>query len=268
MKKNTYKNNKLNRNKTEKAKPNKNIKDKNKNSINNDNLDVNHFDKNNTKTKNASVVVDDTVNTKIYKNKTNIETSNEANTKFSNKINKHRKKRLIYTFVFFFALFVIFGSVFVFYQVECPLKYKGYINKYAYQYDLSPQLVASVINEESGFNKDAVSSVGAIGLMQIMPSTGEYISQLLNEDYKYKMLFEPETNIRYGCFYLNYLKTKFKDEKTVLCAYNAGESTVMSWLKNDSLSSDGKTLTKIPYNATAKYVKEIVKHKRYYLVKI
>ena len=78
-------------------------------------------------------------------------------------------------------------------------------------------------------------------------------------------LYEPKTNIKYGCFYLKYLAKKFKTEKEILCAYNAGETTVLMWLKNDSLSDDGKLLKEIPYAVTKAYAEKIIKNKKYYL---
>ena len=60
-----------------------------------------------------------------------------------------------------------------------------------------------------------------------------------------------------GCYYLDYLSKKFNDKTCVLCAYNAGEGVVLSWLGDKKYSSDGKTLTKIPYPATSNYVKKI-----------
>ncbi|GFR34887.1 hypothetical protein TCEA9_06990 [Thermobrachium celere] len=64
-------------------------------------------------------------------------------------------------------------------------------------------LVFAVIKVESNFDKNAVSNKGAVGLMQIKPSTAEYISNLLKDDsFDKSKLFDPDLNIRYGCFYL------------------------------------------------------------------
>ena len=86
--------------------------------------------------------------------------------------------------------------------------------------------------------------------------------------FELEKLYDPETNIRYGCFYLNYLYKKFDIESVVLCAYNAGETTVLNWLKNIDLSNDGKNLTKIPYQVTNNYVIKILKTKKYYLGRV
>jgi len=174
-------------------------------------------------------------------------------------------KRKTYFISFFICIVLIFSFLIVYYQVNYPLRYKEYILTYSKEYSLKPELVASLINAESSFNEKALSSSGAIGLMQILPSTGEYIASLLKEDFTAINLYDPEKNIKYGCFYLIYLNKKFNSEKEVLCAYNAGETTVFMWLKNDSLSQDGKSLDSIPYKVTKNYTEKIIKNKKYYL---
>lgn len=174
-------------------------------------------------------------------------------------------KRKIYFISFFICVFLIFFFVFIFYSVKYPLKYKDEILFYSQEYNLKPELVASLIEAESSFNEKATSSSGAIGLMQILPSTGKYIAGLLNDDFEKMNLYEPKTNIKYGCFYLNYLTKKFNTEREILCAYNAGETIVLMWLKNDSLSEDGKLLKEIPYKVTKNYTEKIIKNKKYYL---
>lgn len=140
---------------------------------------------------------------------------------------------------------------------QYPLKYKPYVFKYCEEYALNYNLVFAVIKTESNFNKDAVSEKGAIGLMQITPATGDFIAKSLSlTDYN---LFLPETNIMFGCFYLNYLFKKFENRNTVILAYNAGEGKVSQWLKNSEFSSNGKTLQKIPYAESDKYLVKVQK---------
>ncbi len=174
------------------------------------------------------------------------------------------KKKFGYVFAFFLSIAVICIGMFAFYQIKYPLKYSEYIIKYSNEYSLDKELVASLINEESSFVSSAVSKKGAIGLMQILPSTGEYIASQLNENFYNEKLFDPETNIRYGCYYLNYLRDKFVDEKVYLSAYNAGETTVNFWLANKDISKDGVTLNKIPYSVTADYTNRILMGKKHY----
>lgn len=160
----------------------------------------------------------------------------------------------------------IYGYL-VYFNFKYPLFFKAEILEYSKKYDLSCEFIASVINAESGFNKNAVSNKGAVGLMQIMPKTAQYIAQKLGEEYSYENLFEPKTNIRYGVYYLCYLKQKFEDEQVVLCAYNAGEGVVMGWLGDEKYSSDQKTLIDIPYPATRQYVQKVLSMEKVYAKK-
>ncbi len=172
---------------------------------------------------------------------------------------KKKEKKGKYVFAFFVAVIVLVGGLFAIYKIRYPVKYQEEIAKYADSYSLDRTMVASLINEESSFNPNAVSKTGAIGLMQITPSTGYFVASQLGEtNYDDSKLFDPETNIKYGCYYLKYLREKFVDTKVVLTAYNAGETTVRLWLKNKEYSTDGVTLSKVPYNVTDNYTTRIL----------
>lgn len=171
-------------------------------------------------------------------------------------------------------IFVIFslvlGGIFAFvclylayFWLSYPLNYKNSIQMYANKYKLDPSLIASIINEESSFDKDAISSKGAIGLMQIMPRTAVF-ADMLNENLDTKTLIDSETNIKLGCRYIEYLKQKFNDEKVVLACYNAGEGIVLKWLQDKRYSQDGKTLKFVPYKETREYIKKVQKGKEIY----
>lgn len=176
-----------------------------------------------------------------------------------------KKSKSVYVIAFFVIIAVILLAMLIFYKVRYPLKYNEYIAKYSNEYSLSPMLVASLINEESSFKSNAVSKMNAIGLMQISPSTGKYIAEKLgDQNFDTSDLFDPETNIKYGCYYLNYLRNKFEDVTVYLSAYNAGETTVSLWLNNKEVSMNGQTLDRIPYNATKIYTERIINGMRHY----
>ncbi len=148
-----------------------------------------------------------------------------------------------------------------------PLKYRAEILHFSEQYGLSPILVASVINAESRFNPTAKSQKGAIGLMQVLPATAEEIAQKINiPNFSAEDLLVPEINIQIGTYYLAQLITQFGDEKTGLCAYNSGPKTVSNWLKNSAYSTDGATLTQIPYPETKKYTQKIASYQKFYAI--
>ena len=172
------------------------------------------------------------------------------------------------------AILILVGFVFtlclggykIFVSLNHPLKYENIIKQNCNYYNLPPSLVASVINVESGYDQNATSNKNAIGLMQIKLSTANY----LNEFYKTGItlteseLFAPQTNIKYGCMYLNYLFKKFKDTNTVLASYNAGETVVRSWLNNTNYSTDKITLQNIPFLETKNYIKKINNNLKFY----
>ncbi len=154
------------------------------------------------------------------------------------------------------VLLILGGSAGVFFGVMYPIKYKDVISKYCNEYKLSPSLVASLINVESGYDSKAVSAAGARGLMQVMPATASEIADKLNENYDIEKLMQVDCNIKYGCYYLRYLLDMYNDTTLALAAYNAGYNNVNAWLNDDRYSSGGKLHT-IPFAETCKYVQRI-----------
>lgn len=125
-------------------------------------------------------------------------------------------------------------------------------------------LIKAIVRAESNFNKRVVSDKGASGLMQILPKTFDYVKALYGLSYLSDDIFDPKTNIFVGTAYLNYLFNKFKTEREVLAAYNAGEGNVLTWLTSNEYSLDGKTLNYIPFAKTAKYVEKVLLYKKHY----
>jgi peptidoglycan lytic transglycosylase len=115
-------------------------------------------------------------------------------------------------------------------RLRYPLRYATDVRIHARENRLDPALLAAVIYQESKFRADAQSSSGAIGLMQLTPSTARGIairtggSQFHTDD-----LYNPEINIRYGAWYLANLFHKYRSERLVLAAYNAGQGNVDAW---------------------------------------
>lgn len=175
------------------------------------------------------------------------------------------KKNIKIIFSVLLSCLAVFGIIAVFFAVKYPVRFKEIIRSESLNYDISQALIYSIINTESGFRPTASSVAGAVGLMQIMPSTANWIAGQLNEEnYEPDQLLLAETNIRFGSYYLSYLFTKFSNENTVICAYNAGETTVRSWLNNPEYSGDGITLSNIPYRETAYYLTKVLRNKSVY----
>jgi soluble lytic murein transglycosylase len=111
-----------------------------------------------------------------------------------------------------------------------PLRYSAVVRGHAAHYHLNPALLAAVIEQESKFNADARSSTGAIGLMQLQPATAKGIAlRTGGSRFVLSDLTNPEINVRYGAWYLRHLLDKYRDERTALAAYNAGQENVDRW---------------------------------------
>lgn len=139
-----------------------------------------------------------------------------------------------------------------------PLKYEETILEASEEHDVEPTLVAAVIREESRFDPKVESEQGAYGLMQIQPETARFIAERsgIAGDYR-----GPNTNIRMGTWYLNYLQNRYEgDERLVLAAYNSGEGRVDAWT-----SEEGFDITSdIPFEETRDYVEDVVEAEKNY----
>ena len=142
-----------------------------------------------------------------------------------------------------------------------PLEYVDQIRAQAEESGVDPALVAAVILAESSYQPDAVSEANAQGLMQLLPSTAQWVAEKFDEPYAEGCLFEPERNIKYGSWYLGYLLRRFDGDATkAVAAYHAGQGRVDEWLANPEYSPDGITLSVIPSQATDTYVKRVLRY--------
>ncbi len=146
-----------------------------------------------------------------------------------------------------------------------PREYSEYVTLYSKEFDVPEPLVYAVIHSESGFEKDAVSSVGAMGLMQLMPDTFQWIAERLDDVPDTSNITDPETNIKYGIYYLSYLYQRFENWETVAAAYNAGPNKVAAWLTDSRYSDDKTTLKNIPITETYNYVNRIFAAEKEYI---
>jgi soluble lytic murein transglycosylase len=141
-------------------------------------------------------------------------------------------------------------------KIRYPLRYKAIVRGHARNYHLDPALLAAVIETESKFQANARSSSGAIGLMQILPSTAHGIAvHTGGSSFRTEDLYDPEINVRYGAWYLRHLLDKYEDERMALAAYNAGQDNVDRWRAQGS---------GIGYAETRAYVARVEKLKGIY----
>ena len=141
-------------------------------------------------------------------------------------------------------------------RIRYPLHYRPIVTGHARNYRLAPALLAAVIETESKFDAHARSPSGAIGLMQLMPTTAHGIAvHTGGTRFRTEDLYDPEINVRYGAWYLRHLLDKYGDERTALAAYNAGQLNVDRWR-----SAGGD----IGFAETRAYVEKVEKLKEIY----
>ena len=168
---------------------------------------------------------------------------------------KNKKTAILLFMIFVLGALCVLG---VFFLNPYPLKYKEEILYASQKFDVSPAVVASIINAESGFKESAKSPKGAIGLMQLMPSTAKWLCALQNQTFENQDLLVPQTNITLGTYYMHYLLEKFESLETAICAYNAGEGNVMLWLLNENYAPNHKTLMQTPFPETNAYLQKVM----------
>lgn len=168
------------------------------------------------------------------------------------------RKPVLIAFIVITVILLLISSVYLFIITAYPLKYEEIIRECSDEYGVDPYLVAAIICTESGFRSDAKSNKGAVGLMQIMPDTGEWLAGKIGlKGYNASMLEDPETNIALGSWYIKYLSDRFGgDMDLIAAAYNAGQNKVSEWLGDERYSRDG-ALIEIPYEETDNYVKKV-----------
>jgi soluble lytic murein transglycosylase len=154
------------------------------------------------------------------------------------------------------ALYVFHSKPTWYERARYPLQYSAIVRQQAREKDLDPALVAAVIYQESRFHTDARSQAGAIGLMQLQPETAEAIAlRTGGTAFDVSDLTNPAINIRYGSWYLQNLFEKYRNERLVLAAYNAGQGNVDRWLASGQ---------PIEYAETRAYVDAVASLKRIY----
>jgi len=141
-----------------------------------------------------------------------------------------------------------------------PLPHRESIFATATQYNLDPALIYGIIRQESAFMEDAHSTVGALGLMQLMPATGRQTARSLNIRYGgNRALLKSDQNIRLGSAYLNHLMTRYNGSPVLAAAaYNAGPHRVSRWLPGDRSMPAPLWMENIPFRETRNYVKRVL----------
>ena len=194
---------------------------------------------------------------------------------FSERVGKSRQSQRLHGCALLIGLLVLFAAFSVYFISQnstvqrsyiYPYKYRGLVEHYSHLYGVDSNLAASVILAESKFDDEVHSHRGAIGLMQLMPDTAEWIAgELEDENFTVQALHDPELNIRYGIWYLASLEEEFHyNDALALAAYNAGRGNVQEWMNLYGWDKDFDNINEIPYLETRAYVAKVLAAKRKY----
>lgn len=141
-----------------------------------------------------------------------------------------------------------------------PVQYQQEVTQWAAAYGVDPMLIYAIIETESGFNAQAVSSAGAIGLMQMTEDTFDWVKTKIASDeaLAFESLYTPDISIRFGVYFIAYCLERYSgDVSTAAAAYHSGVGTVDGLLTNSDYTQNGLWLTVFPYSQMQHYVNKI-----------
>jgi len=141
-----------------------------------------------------------------------------------------------------------------------PLPYESSLRSAAAGNNLDPMFMAGLIRQESAFESNAVSHVGAMGLMQVMPGTAYKLARQLRVRYARASLTDPGYNLKLGARYLADLLQLFGTREAVLAAYNAGEDRVVQWTAGQNYLETAEFVESIPFTETREYVQIVIRN--------
>jgi soluble lytic murein transglycosylase len=144
-------------------------------------------------------------------------------------------------------------------RVTFPFPYRELVRREAEEWGLDPILMAAIIRQESAFKADIVSRAGAIGLMQVMPPTGQQLARRHGPDpFTHESLSRPEVNLHLGAAFFVDMSRRYDDDlPLVLSAYNAGPTRATAWRQFPEASDPLRFTERIPFEETRGYVKSV-----------
>lgn len=185
---------------------------------------------------------------------------------------KFKKRWYLLFLIVFLCMLVIYSDELG--RLMYPIKYDRYVIEQSKQFGFSPYLLASIIKVESNFKPQRISRKQAVGLMQLMPSTANWIAEKTGQNMKDVNLTDPAVNIRMGSWYLNSIRHEFSsflegrenaDRIAVIAAaYNAGPSKVKSWLINGQWDGTTEGIDQIPFGETRHYTQRVLYYYKKY----
>jgi soluble lytic murein transglycosylase len=144
-------------------------------------------------------------------------------------------------------------------RVTFPFPYRELVRREAQEWGIDPLLMAAIIRQESAFKADVVSPAGAVGLMQVMPPTGQQLARRHGPDpFTDETLARPEVNLHLGAaFFVDMSRRYDHDLPLVLSAYNAGPTRATAWRRFPEASDPLRFTESIPFDETRGYVKSV-----------
>lgn len=144
----------------------------------------------------------------------------------------------------------------VYWQALYPFPYQEEITSFAQQRNINPLLVISIMRQESRFEEDIKSTAGAVGLMQMLPSTADWAAKNLQVE-KYS-LTNPQDSIKLGTWFLKEIHRPYQNNSLLAVAsYNAGQGNLGRWLDNQDEIDFDEFVESIPFYETKNYVKQV-----------
>ncbi len=167
---------------------------------------------------------------------------------------------LLVLFVCFLGAFLFGYMPYWFGQESYRTDYQDIVEKYSEEFGIDEAFVFAVIKTESNFDPDAVSDAGAIGLMQIIEDSFDWVSTKLGEsDLTYDDMFAPEYSIMYGCYMLAFLYERYGSYELAAAAYHSGIGEVDGWIEDGIVSLENLDVTDFEGSNTRHYVRKIMK---------
>ncbi len=168
--------------------------------------------------------------------------------------------------LFLLFLFVLGVREVFFKKNYYPIYFENEVKLASDTFGVDEEIIYSVIYCESSFDKSAVSNMGAVGLMQLLPETLEWLCMRDGAEYSEEMLLDPEKNIYYGTMFLSMMFDRYENWDAAHAAYHAGHTRVDNWFADGTVVIDAEgRLTGIPIKATDVYVNKIRTAKKAYI---
>lgn len=150
-------------------------------------------------------------------------------------------------------------------RLSYPLDYEPSIQAAAKRHAVDPYLITAMIRVESSFDPEVKSPKGAVGLMQVLPSTARYVEKRRGNSRLTTSLVRPAYNIDIGTAYFRYLVDRYGTTEYALAAYNGGEANVDKWIAGRESETPREVVRDFPFPETRAFVRKVLETRLIYL---